>query len=564
MNFKDLPYKRPNLEKILEELDNLTNKFKKATNLDDTFIQFKAIDKIKSNFLTLGSLIYIRHTIDTRDEFYDKEREFFDNSEPLFNEKIKHFNDELIKSPFRTELEDKLGKQIFSLAEMQIKTFSPEIIEDLQQENKLIAEYDKLLASAQIEFDGKVLNLSGIDTYAQNRDRTIRESAVRTKYSYFSENKDQLNRIYDDLIKVRDDIANKLGYKDYIELGYLKLSRSDFDAKMVKKYRDAIVQYIVPIAEKLYKRQWKRLGLTDAKFWDKEYIFPTGNPTPKGDKDWMVEQAKTMYNQLSPETAEFFNFMSDSKLFDLETKDGKAGGGYCTALPDYNAPYIFSNFNGTSADVDVLTHEAGHAFQVYNSFDLGNVDYLWPTMESCEVHSMSMEFFAWPWMELFFKEDTEKYYFSHLSSAITFLPYGAMVDEFQHMVYENPEATPEERDGFWKTCQKKYYPSIDFGGITYLENGSLWQRQNHIYTMPFYYIDYTLAQVCALQYWVKDRENHKDAWDSYLKLCKLGGKYSFVKLLEEAGIDNPFSDGTIEDVATVIDSYLSSIDDSKF
>jgi M3 family oligoendopeptidase len=246
---------------------------------------------------------------------------------------------------------------------------------------------------------------------------------------------------------------------------------------------------------------------------------------------------------------------------DLVAKRGKESGGYCTFIEDYKAPFIFSNFNGTSGDIDVLTHEAGHAFQVYRSRDLDIPEYYWPTYEACEIHSMSMEFLTWPWMELFFKEDTEKYKFSHLSGALIFLPYGVAVDEFQHFVYENPNASPVERKQAWRKIEMEYLPHRDYEGNEFLEHGGYWQRQSHIYQSPFYYIDYTLAQICAFQFWKRSTEKDETAWEDYLNLCQLGGSKSFLDLVESANLKSPFVDGTVQSVVKVIDEWLSTVDD---
>ena len=186
---------------------------------------------------------------------------------------------------------------------------------------------------------------------------------------------------------------------------------------------------------------------------------------------------------------------------------------------------------------------------------------MWPTYEGAEIHSMSMEFFTWPWMELFFKEQTDKYKFAHLSGALLFLPYGVAVDEFQHVIYENPEMTPSERKAAWKEIEKTYLPMRDYDGIEYLESGAVWQRQAHIYASPFYYIDYTLAQICAFQFWKRSREDHEAAWKDYLHLCTLGGSKSFTKLVAEANLISPFEDGCVESVIGTIEAWLDSVDD---
>src|SRR5699024_4976318 len=320
---------------------------------------------------------------------------------------------------------------------------------------------------------------------------------------------------------------------------YVRMNRIGYDANDVKNFRDQVRDEIVPLANDLYHRQAKRIGIDDLKYYDLPLNFLSGNATPKGSAQWIIEKGQKMYEELSPETAAFFTFMTTKQLMDLEAKKGKESGGYCTFIDNYESPFIFSNFNGTSGDIDVLTHEAGHAFQVYRSRHLGIPEYAFPTFEAAEIHSMSMEFFTWPWMEQFFEEDTEKYKFSHLSSSLQFLPYGVAVDEFQHVVYENPTMSPADRKAAWKDIEAIYLPHRDYDGHPYLEAGGFWQRQSHIYQSPFYYIDYTLAQICAFQFWVRMQENHKEAWKDYLHLCSLGGSKSFLELVEEANLRSP-------------------------
>ncbi len=249
---------------------------------------------------------------------------------------------------------------------------------------------------------------------------------------------------------------------------------------------------------------------------------------------------------------------------DLEAKDGKAPGGYCTYIGDHQSPYIFSNFNGTSGDIDVLTHEAGHAFQVYSSRFLGLSEYQWPTYEACEIHSMSMELFTWRWMHLFFGADTDKYKFAHLSGSLLFLPYGVAVDEFQHYVYENPFATTAARNTAWRNIEKKYMPWRKYEDNDFLESGGFWQKQSHIFNSPFYYIDYALAQICAFQYWSWEQKDPKAAWDSYVQLCQAGGSKSFLDLVKLAGLRSPFDDGCIKEVVTDIQSWLDGVSDANF
>lgn len=563
VTFKDFDYKRPDLEQMKEQTAALLEEFKAATTVDEQSEVIEKLNAIRNTFSTMANIVYVRASIDTNDEYYQKERDYFDEVSPMADELVFNYYTELVKSPFRAQLEEKWGTQLFALAENLLKGFSPAVIELMQKENRLTSEYSKLVASAQIEFDGKILTLAQLGPYAESTEREVRKAAREASADFYASNKEKFDQIYDDLVKLRHEIATKLGFKNYVELGYVNMNRIDYNAEMVAKFREQVRENIVPLATKLYERQAERIGVEDFKFYDEGLTFLTGNAVPQGDPQWIIDNGKKMYEELSKETGEFFNYMIEHDLMDLVAKKGKESGGYCTFIEDYESPYIFSNFNGTSGDIDVLTHEAGHAFQVYSSRNIGIPEYLWPTYESAEIHSMSMEFFTWPWMELFFKHQTDKYKFSHLSSGLLFLPYGVAVDEFQHVVYENPQMTPAERNAAWKEIEAKYLPHRDYDGHDYLESGAFWQRQGHIYSSPFYYIDYTLAQICAFQFWKRSREDFDGSWKDYLHLCSLGGSFAFTKLVEEAGLISPFDEGCVESVVGTIEDYLNSIDDKK-
>ena len=562
MKFKDFKYERPNIEAFVEEIKKLLDLIGSDVSVEKESEAIKAIFDLNDEMDSMITLVSIRNSLNTQDEFYEKEQEFFDNYIPELQQYQNIFSQKILTSKNRKDLEAIFGELMFKQAELAMKTFDPKIIPLLQQENKLSTEYSKLLASAKIEFEGGVYNLSQMGPFLQNLNRDIRHRAQLKVSEFFANNEEQLDRIYDEMVKVRTTIAHELGYENYVQLGYDRLGRTDYDHRDVKKYRDQIYHDLVPVVKELKAKLAKRIGIENPKSYDLSLSFLTGNPTPKGDRAWQVDVAKKMYDEMSKETSEFFNFMLEKDLLDLDSIPGKAGGGYCTYIPKYRTPFIFANFNGTSHDVDVLTHEAGHAFQVYSSRD-NYPSYRWPTYEAAEIHSMSMEFLAWPWIDGFFKEDTEKYKFYHLDSSISFLPYGVSVDEFQHEIYENPNMTPEERKATWRRIEKKYLPFKDYDDDKFMEKGTFWYRQGHIFGSPFYYIDYTLAQVLAFQYWVKSRKNHEEAFASYLKLCRLGGSKSFVELIKAVELNNPFEEGTVLKVIKPIKGYLDSIDDEK-
>lgn len=561
MNFNDYKYERINIEQTKEKFSSLIEKFSEAENVEEQIRHIDEINSLRNHIDTMTTLVSIRHSINTNDKFYDTENDYCDEISPVVFGFVSQFYKALTASRFRNELEEKYGKFLFDTAELSLKTFDEEIIPELQRENKLSSRYSKLIASAKIEFDGEEKNLSQMVPYTQSKDRSIRIEASRKVANFFKENMEKFDTIYDSLVKVRTSIAHRLGFKNYVELGYARLSRIDYNSDMVASYRKQVLENIVPLHTELRKRQEKRLGVEKLRFYDEPIKFNSGNADPHGDPEWILNHGKTMYKELSKETDEFFTFMTEKNLLDLLSKKGKMSGGYCTYIPDYKSPYIFANFNGTAHDIDVLTHEAGHAFQVYESRSYEVPEYLWPTYEACEIHSMSMEFLTWPWMNLFFKGDTDKYKFIHLSESLLFIPYGVTVDEFQHWVYENPEASPAERRKKWLEIENRYLPTRDYGEVEDLKEGIFWFRQGHIFASPFYYIDYTLAQVCAFQFWIKANEDRDAAWKEYLNLCRLGGSKSFFGLMEAANIKNPFTEGTIASVIPEIRKFLDSIDD---
>ena len=561
MKFKDYKYVRPNIEEICKVTEEITEIIKNANDVNVIVDAIKRLNKMNSTYSTIANLAYIRNSIDTTDEFYEKEIEFLDEEGVKISSKSNELTKVLVNHSLRKELEGIYGSYWFKTMELSLKCFDDCIMDDLVKESKLSIQYDKLMASAKIEFDGKINNLSQMKVYTSSTDRNVRIEAFKKINEFLVANSTEIDDIYDQLVKTRHDMAKKLGYENYIELGYAKMGRTDYDAKMVENYRKQVLESVVPVANNIFMENAKRIGVENPKYYDTTLMFLDGNPTPKGTKDELVAKALKMYSEMSPVTKEFFEFMVEHELLDLESKPGKANGGYCTYIPDYKSQFIFANFNGTSGDVDVLTHEAGHALMAYCSKDtVENPDLLWPTSEACEIHSMSMEFFAYPWMEEFFKEDTKKYKVFHMSGAITFIPYGVCVDHFQHLVYANPYATPEERRKMWSDLEKLYTPWRDMEGLEAYEKGMLWFQQGHIFSSPFYYIDYTLAQVCALEFYLDSLENKEDAFNRYLQLCKLGGTKSFLELIKEVNINNPFIDGSIK---KIIDKLLPVIDSIK-
>ncbi len=562
MKFSDFPYTRPDLDQLKLEMGSLTQQLESADNYDQAKETFLKWEELGNHLSTTATLASVRHSIDTRDPFYDGEEQFWNMAMPELQEYDQAWTMAMLKSPYREQFAREYGELMFLNAEIALKTFSPAIIPQLQRENELTQVYEKLLASAQIPFEGKTYTLSQLTPLKTDPDDARRLAAWKAEGQWYKDNQAELDRLYDELVKLRDEMGRKLGYEGYTTLGYYRMGRNCYTKEDVEKFRSAVVKYLVPVADGIYRAQAKRLGKAyPLSFADAELEFRSGNPRPVGSADDILKAGKEFYTALSPETREFFDTMLEGELLDVLSTEGKQSGGYCTSLPDYGVPFIFANFNGTQGDVEVVTHEAGHAFAYWMNRDRIPGQYCWPGMEACEVHSMSMEFFAEPWSESFFGSNARKFLYSHLSGALTFIPYGTMVDHFQHEVYAHPEMTPEQRHGVWKELLGVYMPWLKLDGdIPFYAEGQGWQRQHHIYSSPFYYIDYCLAQTVSLQFWAMIQTDPENAWKHYMAYTCQGGSKVFTELLANAGLESPFGDACLREVCARAHQWLEQFD----
>lgn len=557
MKFSEMPYSRPDMEALAAATTQTLEAMKAAPNAAGQIAAYDAYEKKMQTAGTMQQIAYIRHTINTKDELYNAENDYMDEIGPKLQELTHRVNTALLESPYRAELERHYGALMFKNLEIAARSFSPAIVELMQEENKLVSEYQNLYASATVEFDGKIMPLPLLGPYKQDPDRAVRKAAYEADAKFFDSHREELDTLYDKLVKVRDAQAKKMGLPNYIPLGYDRMGRNCYTAKDVAAFRDQIAEDMVPIVAKVKEAQRRRIGVEKLAFYDEPISFADGNAVPEGTPDEILAAGKKMYQELSPETAEFIDFMFENELFDVLSRDGKAPGGYCTEIADYKSPFIFSNFNATAGDVDVLTHEAGHAFEAYRAFKQELPSLLHsPTIEACECHSMSMEFLTAPWHHLFFGKQTDKYELGHCEDALVFIPYGCMVDEFQHKVYENPGMTPEQRNELWLSLEKKYRPWIDFDNLPFYSRGGGWQRQLHIYEVPLYYIDYCMAQTVAFQFLNLSRENYAEAWKRYMTFVDKAGTATFAELVESAGLKVPYHAGCIKEIGESISRWL--------
>ncbi len=509
---------------------------------------FRAWDDMRRELDTWSSLTHLRFTQDTRDEQARAALDRRDELEPTLTGFEIELKRRFVASGERGRLESDLGAHVFRLWETDLATFDPVVEPDLVAESKLASEYTQLLAAIEVDFDGETLNLSALGRYASEPDRSRRHGAASARWHALGERGAELDRIFDELVHVRDGIARKLGFSTFTELGYARMQRIDYDRAAVERYREMVAAEVVPLAHAIAKRAAGRHGIAQLAVWDEQLLAAAPAPRPLGDARWIMERTIETFADLDPHLGDFARLMDGNELTDLVTRAGKAGGGYCTNLATYGVPFIFTNFNGTKGDITVLMHELGHAFQGYSSRNKPVIDYLSPTMEAAEVHSMSLEYLTWPFMERFFGDGAQTYREGHLSEALLFLPYGVAVDHFQHLVYERPNATPAERHAMWHSMEQRYLPWRTYGDLERPSQGAFWQSQLHIYRAPFYYIDYTLALCCALQMWASSYDDTAGTLERYVALCARGGEAAFRNLVTSAGLTSPFEPGALSRV----------------
>ena len=558
MKFSEMKYERPDLDKVLAQCEEYAKKMAAAQSGEELVQLYREENAMMAHYHTASCLASIHYTQDTRDEYWSGEQEWFDATGPAVSNAARNVAEAILSNPHAKALEEAFGTRILPSLRNLVLSMDDRVIELQKEENALTSAYQKLYGGAMAELDGKQLTIPQLGPYKEDLDPAVRRAAYEAEAGYFDAHRDELDALYTKIVKNLNRQAEVLGYKDYSELSYVRMNRIGYGQAEIQAFRDQVARDVVPELQKVMAMRAKRTGITHPTFTDLPIIFKDGNPKPIPGYQARMDAARTMYHELSPETAEFIDFMQDNELFDVESRPGKMSGGYMTSLPSYKAPFIFANWNNTSGDVDVLTHECGHAFEGYVAERDPNVpaDLECPAMESAEIHSMAMEFLTAPWHHLLFGKDTEKYSLLHAEDSFVFLAYGCAVDEFQHIMYQNPDLTPDQRNAEWLKLEKKYRPWIDFDNLPFYGRGAGWQRQLHIYECPFYYIDYCLSTMAALQFFLLSLDDHKDAWERYLKLVRRAGLASYTELMQTAGLKVPFEEGSVKGIAQQMTRWL--------
>ena len=558
VKISDMEYRRAIKEDVISSIEACLKMVEEAKDYRDLL---NAREKYNDDSFTLGTMVRLAHTrlnLNSKDEFYSGEMDYYNSALPEIQMYDIKFSKAFLSSPYLNEAREHLNPLVITMMELSLKTADERILEEMQTENMLTTEYGKFVSELTYDFRGEKVTLGTLRGYMQDNNRATRKEAYEALGKTLKANGEYIDNLFDKMVKNRHAMAVKLGYENYVDLGYNIMQRTCYDKNMVAVFRENVLNDIVPVVTRLKDAISKKLNLGKMMLYD-DNTYSENDPKPILDAKGILEAGRQMYHEMSPETSAFIDMMFESDAFDVMPREGKWTGGYMTFFPIYKQPFIFANFNGTTADVDVITHEAGHAFAYYVGAEDMTPELQLGGMETAETHSMSMEFFAWKYIDKFFGDGADAYKYKHLFSALAFIPYGTIVDYFQEEVYKNPNMTPAQRKALWRELEAKFRPWMSAEGIEYLEEGTRWQYQNHIFQSPFYYIDYCLAQTVAFEFLKLSLENYGEALKTYIAHAKRTGNYGITDLVKLAGLKSPFEKGALHDVAVFCEKLLDSL-----
>jgi M3 family oligoendopeptidase len=547
----------PNVAALQRTYDALRGRLDRVASDDDALAFFAAWEAERRAFASWKSLAELRFRQDTRDERARADADALNELNVLTEERDAEIKGRLLENAHRPALERTLGAYLFARWENDLAGFDPALADDFIAEAELVNEYTALLGGGRVTFEGASLPLAAMARFAEDGDRARRRAASEATWDFFATNAARLDDLFDGLVHRRAAMANKLGLRTYTELAYRRMGRIDYDARDVARFREEIRVAIVPLAEEIAARQAAALGIPDIMPWDEQIFDARGRLQAPASVDAMLAALRAAFTAMHPELGAFVDLMTGNRLMDLAARDGKAGGAFCTSFPSLGLPYVFASVTGTSRDVATVVHETGHAFQDYAARHKPALEYLIPTAEAGEIHSMALEFLTFPHYDRFLGDDAARFCKQHLATQLLMLPYIAAVDEFQELVYASPDVSPAERRAMWQRLERTYLPWRNTGGIPHVVAGGLWQRQRHVYAFPFYYIDYGLAMCCALQLWSRSRGDHAGAVATYVQLCERGGELPFLSLVQSAGLRSPFESGALRDVAALAREFFA-------
>ena len=562
--FSELKLAKTDLRVYMDIFEDATRRIEEATDGADVVQIILELDEMTRRADDLVRLAHIRSTIDTKDPVYQEQLAWLGENMIYYDQAVMDFKDAVYNSRFREYLEGVLGSAYFISADIERQTFSEDCIGLYQKEVELYTEYLTIMGSAEVDILGEKRNIAQLKLLFTHDDREVRRSAFKALSQVLEENESRLEELWGELIKVRDEHGKKLGYNNFIPVGYLHNQHIHYSPADIEVFRKQVVEEIVPLCEKIYEAQRKRLGVDEFMSYDEKAVFYGGTARRIGDDEYVIEKARAMYNDISQEAGEFIDYMLTHELFEYKERPGKEAGGYGTMLLSYKAPFVFTHFDGSIADFNVITRDLGEAFVRYKASRTQPIkEYYSATSDVMEIYALSMDQFADSYVEDFFGDDADKYRLYSLQDIITFIPIGCAVDEFQHICYENTDLTPKERALEWRKLEKKYMPWRKYDNDEFMERGGYFYSIQHIFVYPFYYIDYALARVHALEMKKKYAVHPEVTWQNYMDLIAQGGRVGYAEVVNKLGLTPLFQDGAVAKATSyakaVMNEYIEKL-----
>ena len=504
--------------------------------------------------------LYINMTCHTDDEDIQKAwMDFVENVAP----KLSEYSDILNRRIIEHDAVNDLPKQYEILIKglkTNIEIFREENIPLQTRVTKLDTKYDEICGAQIIEFDGEKKTIPQMAIYLENTDRSIRENAWRAVAERRFQDSEKLSEIFDEMIQIRHKIATNAGFEGYQQYMFAAMHRFDYTIDDCLEFHDSIESVCQPLRHKNDEDRKQKLGLEKLRPWDMGVDIRGRSPLkPFKEVKEMVDGCSRIFHSMSKELGNYFDLLEANDCLDLDSRKGKAPGGYQYYLQKSRIPFIFMNAAGTQRNVETMIHEAGHAFHSFYSGHLQLIHERDAPIEFAEVASMSMELLTHPyWGEFYEGKDADRARRNHLEDIIAFMPWMATIDAFQHWIYANPEHTREERAAKWLELGKRFGPDIDMSGLNDIHEVS-WQRQGHLFGVPFYYVEYGIAQLGALQMWQYHRKDTKDALSRYKDGLSLGYTRGLTELFEASGLALSFSESHVSNLINEIELALETI-----
>ena len=498
---------------------------------------------------------YVAMTVNTQDEKAAKAYEnFVSNVEPVMSKFDDLLNKKLMAHPAKDKLNDEFGVW-FKSVQVSLDLFSPENIPLETEETIAVQAYQKITGGMSVDFDGGVKTMQQMSAYLERTDRDLRERAFRTMWDRRLQDKDALDASFDKLFKIRNKIAKNAHCKDFIDFIYLAKRRFDYTPADCKNFHESVEKLVLPLLKEIYKKRAATMKLKSLRPWDLSVDTLSRPPLkPYGTGAELIEKVDQIFESIHPQAGKWAREMQAQNLIDPDSRLGKAPGGYQIGFDESRLPFIFMNSAETDRDIYTLLHESGHSFHQYALANQPILAYRDVPSEFAEVASMSMELIGTSNLKPFYGNDTEAIRRSiegELEDVVWLFPWVASIDSFQHELYSRPNHTAKDREDIWRGIMDRYDAGVDYSGLENVRN-NLWQKQLHLFECPFYYIEYGIAQLGALQVWANFKKDPKKAIDDLFYAESLGRSRPLPELFAAANIKFDFTAKTIEPLMQVV------------